>query len=244
MSSSGGEQQRLYRGRTRAQVAGAIDHSVLKPTSLSAEVTAAAATAEREQNASLCIRPIDVAVAAPLLSSSRVPLCTVVGFPHGTTTTAVKVFETLEALRAGCKEVDMVINQSAMAQGDYQAVADDIRAVCEAAHSHRPDAVVKVIFETCALASHDELRKCCELAEAAGADFVKTSTGFGSAGATVEHVGIMRAAVGDRLKVKASGGIRTLDQLCDLLDAGADRCGCSATESILKEFDERASAVC
>ena len=229
----------MYRGRSRAQVAGAIDHSVLKPNSLAEEVVAAAQVAQRELTASLCIRPIDVRVAAPLLST--VPLCTVIGFPHGTTTTAVKVFETMEALQAGAREVDMVINSAAMAAGDYQAVQDDIAAVCAAAHGHRSDAVVKVIFETCLLSGDEQVRKCCELAEAGGADFVKTSTGFGSAGATVEHVKIMRESVGARVKVKASGGIRTLDQLCDMLDAGADRCGCSATESILKEFDERAS---
>ena len=226
---------KTYRGYTVAQIAAAIDHSVLKPNSLSSEVVAACELAAQVNTASVCIRPIDVPLAVASLADSSVPVCTVIGFPHGTSTTATKVFETIEAISAGCDEVDMVINISALIEGDFDLVLSDIKTVVEAAHGLKPKSIVKVIFET-ALLNREQIIKACELSELAGADFVKTSTGFSSEGATVENIRLMKQCVGDRLKVKASGGVRTLDQVIDLLEAGADRCGCSGTESILESF--------
>ena len=230
---------KTYRGYTFEEIAGALDHSVLKPNSTIDEVLIGAQVASKYQTASYCIRPMDVPAAAAALKESGVPVCTVIGFPHGTTTTATKVFESVEALKAGAVELDMVLNVSELVSGNLEAVQADIAAVVQATRPLDSEAIVKVIFET-ALLTEDQIVIACKLTEAAGADFVKTSTGFASAGATVEHIKLMKATVGDRLQVKASGGIRTLDQVVDLLDAGADRCGCSATESVLAEFEQKA----
>jgi deoxyribose-phosphate aldolase len=186
---------------------------------------------------------MDVPLAAKLLAGSNVPVCTVIGFPHGTTTSATKAFEAAEAVANGATEIDMVLNISALLSGDYGLVESDIRAVVEAvaaaAESKGVSASVKVIFETSYL--NDELIvKACELTEAAGADYVKTSTGFSSEGANVHNVRLMKQTVGDRLKVKSSGGVRTLDQLCDFMDCGVTRSGSSNTEAILAEFDTKA----
>jgi deoxyribose-phosphate aldolase len=180
---------------------------------------------------------MDVAPAAEILAGSDVHVCTVIGFPHGSATTAVKEFETADAIKNGAVEIDMVINVSALLSGDYDYVEQDIRAVVDVAHA--AGASVKVIFETAFL--DDELIvKACELTEAAGADYVKTSTGFASEGATLHNVQLMKATVGDRLKVKSSGGVRTLDQLIDYMDAGVTRSGCSATQQVLEEFIAKA----
>jgi deoxyribose-phosphate aldolase len=149
----------------------------------------------------------------------------------------VKEFETADAIKNGAVEIDMVINVSALLSGDYDYVEQDIKAVVDVAHAS--GASVKVIFETAFL--NDELIvKACELSELAGADYVKTSTGFASEGATLHNVKLMKATVGDRLKVKSSGGVRTLDQLIDYMDAGVTRSGCSATEQVLEEFIAKA----
>lgn len=228
---------KTYRGYTLEQVAKTIDHSILKPDFTYADVEAGAALALKFNTASYCIRPMDVAVAAKALAGSTVNVCTVIGFPHGSTTTAVKAFETSDAIKNGAVEIDMVINVSALLSGDYDFVEQDIRAVVEVAHA--AGASVKVIFETAFL--NDELIvKACELTERAGADYVKTSTGFASEGATLHNVKLMKATVGDRLKVKSSGGVRTLDQLIDYMDAGVTRSGCSATAQVLEEFIAKA----
>jgi deoxyribose-phosphate aldolase len=156
----------------------------------------------------------------------------VIGFPHGTTDTTSKAFEAAEAVRNGAHEVDMVINIGWMLSGDLVAVEDDIRQVVNAARSVNDTTCVKVILET-AFLSKEQIVKGCELSEAAGADFVKTSTGFAPEGATVENIALMRATVGDRLGVKASGGIRTLEQVEALIAAGASRVGLSGTAEIL-----------
>jgi deoxyribose-phosphate aldolase len=228
---------KTYRGYTLEQVAKTIDHSILKPDFTDADVAAGAALALKYNTASYCIRPMDVAPAAALLAGSDVHVCTVIGFPHGSTTTAVKEFETADAIKNGAVEIDMVINVSALLSGDYDYVEQDIKAVVDVAHAS--GASVKVIFETAFL--NDELIvKACELSELAGADYVKTSTGFASEGATLHNVKLMKATVGDRLKVKSSGGVRTLDQLIDYMDAGVTRSGCSATEQVLEEFIAKA----
>jgi deoxyribose-phosphate aldolase len=228
---------KTYRGYTLEQVAKTIDHSILKPDFTDSDVRAGAELALKFNTASYCIRPMDVAPAAEILAGSDVHVCTVIGFPHGSTTTAVKAFETADAIKNGAVEIDMVLNVSALLSGDYDYVEQDIRAVVDVAHAS--DASVKVIFETAYL--NDELIvKACELSEAAGADYVKTSTGFASEGANLHNVKLMKATVGDRLKVKSSGGVRTLDQLIDYMDAGVTRSGCSATQQVLEEFISKA----
>jgi deoxyribose-phosphate aldolase len=228
---------KTYRGYTLEQVAKTIDHSILKPDFTYADVEAGAALALKFNTASYCIRPMDVAVAAKVLAGSTVNVCTVIGFPHGSSTSAVKAFETADAINNGAVEIDMVINVSALLSGDYDFVESDIRGVVDVAHA--AGASVKVIFETAYL--NDELIvKACELTERAGADYVKTSTGFASEGATLHNVKLMKATVGDRLKVKSSGGVRTLDQLIDYMDAGVTRSGCSATAQVLEEFISKA----
>ena len=228
---------KTYRGYTLEQVAKTIDHSILKPDFSYADVQAGAQLALQFNTASYCIRPMDVAAAAKALAGSTVNVCTVIGFPHGSSTTAVKAFETADAIKNGAVEIDMVINVSALLSGDYDYVEQDIRAVVDVAHI--AGASVKVIFETAYL--NDELIvKACELTEAAGADYVKTSTGFATEGATLHNVQLMKATVGDRLKVKSSGGVRTLDQLIDYMDAGVTRSGCSATQQVLEEFIAKA----
>jgi deoxyribose-phosphate aldolase len=213
-------------------LASLIDHSVLKPTSTVDDVREGAAIALKYQTAAYCIRPSDVPLAAKLLAGSDVKVCTVIGFPHGTTDTTSKAFEAAEAVSNGAAEVDMVINIGWMLSGDLVAVEDDIREVVSAARAVNDTTCVKVILETAFLSS-EQIVKACELAESAGADFVKTSTGFAPEGATVENIALMRATVGDRLGVKASGGIRTLEQVQALVAAGASRVGLSGTAEIL-----------
>jgi deoxyribose-phosphate aldolase len=229
---------KTYRGYTLEQVAKTIDHSILKPDFSYADVAEGAELALKFNTASYCIRPMDVAAAAKALAGSTVNVCTVIGFPHGSTTSATKVFETNDAIANGAQEIDMVLNISALLSGDYEFVEQDIRGVVEAAHAK--GASVKVIFET-AFLNDDQIIKACELTEAAGADYVKTSTGFASAGATTHNVALMKKTVGDRLKVKSSGGVRTLDQLIDYMDLGVTRSGCSATAQVLEEFVAKAN---
>jgi deoxyribose-phosphate aldolase len=231
-----GAMTKTYRGYTLEQVAKTIDHSILKPDFKLEDVIAGAELAKKYGTASYCIRPMDVPVAVKILAGSGVNVCTVIGFPHGTTTTATKAFETSDAIANGATEIDMVLNISALLSGNYQLVEDDIKAVVAAASGK---ASVKVIFETAYLT--DELIvKACELTESAGADYVKTSTGFAHEGATLHNVALMKKTVADRLKVKSSGGVRTLDQLIDYMDLGVTRSGCSATESVLEEFIAKA----
>jgi deoxyribose-phosphate aldolase len=229
---------KTYRGYTLEQVAKTIDHSILKPDFTYADVAAGAELALKYNTASYCIRPMDVAAAAKALAGSTVNVCTVIGFPHGSTTTATKAFETQDAISNGATEIDMVINVSALLSGDFDYVEKDIRAVVEVAHAK--GASVKVIFET-AFLNDEQIVKACELTERAGADYVKTSTGFASEGATTHNVSLMKQTVGDRLKVKSSGGVRTLDQLIDYMDIGVTRSGCSATAQVLEEFIAKAN---
>lgn len=228
---------KTYRGYTLEQVAKTIDHSILKPDFTYADVSAGAELALKFNTASYCIRPMDVAAAAKALAGSTVNVCTVIGFPHGSTTSATKVFETQDAIKNGANEIDMVINISALLSGDFDYVESDIRGVVEAAHS--AGASVKVIFET-AFLNDEQIIKACEISESAGADYVKTSTGFANEGATTHNVALMKKTVGNRLKVKSSGGVRILDQLIDYMDLGVTRSGCSATAQVLEEFVSKA----
>lgn len=220
---------------TYEQLAKAIDHSLLKPEMTEAEVVAGCELAKRYNVASVCARPCDVPLAARLLAGSDVRVGTVIGFPHGSTTTAVKVFEANEAMTNGAVELDMVLNIAALRSGKADFVRDDIAAVVEAA---RGRAIVKVILENAYL-DHDQKVLACQLCEQAGAHFVKTSTGFAPSGATIEDLKLMRATVGPNVQVKAAGGVRTLDMALAVIDAGCTRFGATATVAILDEFKQR-----
>ncbi len=215
-----------------------IDHAILKPDLTVGDLQRECDVARQYGVYSVCVRPSDVSRACRFLAASGVLVGTVIGFPHGTTTTGVKVSEAVEAIESGAKEVDMVINIGRLRSGDYDYVAEDIRRVVEAGHAR--GAVVKVILET-ALLDDPAKVKACELAEAAGADFVKTSTGFAGGGATVDDIRLMRAAVSDRVQIKASGGIRTYAAAKEFLALGCSRLGLSSTQVIM-ETEEAADA--
>jgi deoxyribose-phosphate aldolase len=227
-----------YRGFTFEQIAKTLDHSVLRPEVTPADIEAGAQIARKYDTASYCVQGVNIAQAVGLLKGSGVPVCATVGFPHGAITSVAKAFEATEATRNGATEVDMVISIGSLIASEDELVLTDIRAVAEAAHAG--GAHLKVILET-ALLTAEQIVRGCELAERAGADFVKTSTGFSTAGATLENIRLMKATVGDRLKVKASGGVRSVDQVIDLIEAGVSRCGTSNAEAILLEFNSLAS---
>ena len=229
-----------YRGYTQEQIVSLIDHTLLKPEATQADLEACINTALEAEVVAMCIRPMDVVYSAKALGGSSVRLCTVIGFPHGTVTTNTKVQETIETVSNGAIEVDMVMNLGLFASGEYNLVEQDISSVVKAAKNTNPSAEVKVILETC-LWTEEQIIKACHLCESAGANYVKTSTGFAASGATVEAIRTMRATVGDRLGVKASGGIRTLDALIDMAEAGASRVGASGTTAILLEFAEKSN---
>ncbi len=212
-------------------IAGLIDHTLLRPDATRDEIRKLCREARKYNFASVCINPFWVPLAAAELSGSPVKVCTVVGFPLGATSTEAKVAETDAALRVGAQEIDMVQNVGALRSGDHDAVKDDIAAVAGAAH--RAGAILKVILET-ALLDDNQKVMACMLAKMAHADFVKTSTGFGPSGATVHDVELMRMAVGPEMGVKASGGIRTLDDLKKMAAAGATRIGASASVKIVE----------
>lgn len=214
-------------------VAAAIDHTLLKPEATAAQVETLCREADRYHFACAMVNPAWVAPCVAALRHSPVKVGTVIGFPLGATLTAVKRCEAAEALRLGADEIDMVLNVGALKSGDSGRVETDIRSVVEVGHS--AGAIVKVILETCLL-SDDEKKLACDLALAAGADFVKTSTGFSKGGATVEDVALLRRTVGNRAGVKASGGIRTAADVAAMLAAGADRIGASAGVAIVKEL--------
>ena len=222
-----------YRGFSREQIAAFIDHTVLKPAASSEDIRAAVAVAIEAKAAAVCFRPSDLNLAKSLLGDSGVDLATVVGFPHGTNESSVKAFETSLAVKQGANEIDMVIHIGHLIEGRDELVLADIKAVVEAAGS----ALVKVILETSEL-TDEQIVRACELSRDAGAGYVKTSTGFASGGATVHAVSLMAKTV-PGLGVKASGGVRTLDQLIDMVEAGATRVGASATAAILAEFDSK-----
>lgn len=206
-----------------------IDHTLLKPEASKDQVVKLIEEAKEYHFASVCINPTWVKLAAEMLATSNVKVCTVIGFPLGATTPEVKAFETSNAIKNGADEVDMVINIGALKSGDLDLVERDIRAVVEASC----DKLVKVIIETCLL-TDDEKVVACQLAQRAGADFVKTSTGFSTGGATVPDVALMRKTVGPDMGVKASGGARSFEDAQAFIDAGATRIGTSSGVSIMK----------
>ena len=212
-------------------ITGIIDHTLLKADATEEQVTVLAQEAKEYSFASVCVNPTWVKKAAELLKDApEVKVCTVIGFPLGATTSAVKAFETTNAIENGADEVDMVINIGALKDKNYDLVQSDIQAVVDAA---KGKALVKVIIET-ALLTDEEKAKVSELAVKAGADFVKTSTGFSTGGATVEDVALMRKTVGPDVGVKASGGVRGLEDAKAMIEAGATRIGTSSGVSIAK----------
>ena len=212
------------------EIARAIDHTLLKPEATREQVERLCAEAREHGFATVCVNPTWVPLCADLLRGSDTRVCTVVGFPLGATMPEVKAFEAARTVAEGACEVDMVLNVGALKSGDYRLCERDVAAVVEA--SHRGGAIVKVIIEA-ALLTDDEKVRACELAVAAGAAFVKTSTGFGPGGATVEDVALMRRTVGPDVGVKAAGGIRTREQAEAMVLAGANRLGTSSSIPIV-----------
>ena len=213
------------------KLAKTIDHSTLGPAMTLDEVKVGCEVALKYDVASVCCKPADVKFVAEILKGSDVLVGTVVGFPHGSSTTASKVFETKEAVASGAVEIDVVINIGHLKSGKTKEVQDEIAAVVVAAAGNQ----VKVILENAYL-TDDEKVTACKLVEAAGAHYVKTSTGFAPTGAILADVKLMRASCSPKVKVKSAGGVKTLDQLLEFLDAGIDRSGSSSTASILDEF--------
>lgn len=221
---------------TPHDIAKMLDHSTLQPYLTDEDVRKGCELALRYDTASVCARPCDMPLVASMLRGSDVKVCTVIGFPHGAHRTAVKVAEAKQALADGCTELDMVINIGKLVAGDEAYVREEIRQIVQAAHE--AGALVKVILETCYLTDAQKVA-ACRLSEEAGADFVKTSTGYGSKGCTIEDLKLMRRSVSERVQVKGSGGIRDLDTVLSARAVGATRCGVSATAAIMAEAEKR-----
>ncbi|WP_429651588.1 deoxyribose-phosphate aldolase [Aeribacillus pallidus] len=212
------------------EIARMIDHTLLKPETTKEQIEKLCNEAKEYNFASVCVNPTWVKYASELLQGTEVKVCTVIGFPLGANTPETKAFETKNAIENGAEEVDMVINIGALKSGNYDLVEEDIRAVVEAA---KGKALTKVIIET-SLLTEEEKVKACELSVKAGADYVKTSTGFSTGGATVEDVALMRKTVGPDIGVKASGGVRSADDAEKMIEAGATRIGASSGVKIVQ----------
>lgn len=216
-------------------IAALIDHTLLKQDATKNQIEKLCGEAKQHVFASVCVNPTWVSLSASLLKDSPVKVCTVIGFPLGASTTEVKAFETTNAIENGADEIDMVLNVGALKDGDFEYVQKDIQAVVEAA---KGKVIVKVILETCLL-TNEQIAKASELSKLAGADFVKTSTGFSTGGATVEAVKLMRETVGPELGVKASGGVRSLADLEAMVEAGATRIGASSGVDIVNGLESK-----
>ncbi len=221
---------------TERDIAKTIDHSLLRPELDDASVEDGCRLAARYDVASVCVRPSDVRRATEILAGTEVAVGTTIGFPHGNHRTETKVFEARQALADGATELDMVIQIAALKSGRDADVQADIAAVVEVGHA--AGAIVKVIFENAYLTDDEKIR-ACRLSEAAGADFVKTSTGFAPSGATHDDLRLMRANTSPRIQVKAAGGVRTLDALLAVMDLGVTRIGATATQTIIEDFRAR-----
>lgn len=213
-----------------------IDHTILKANATTEQVKAICEEAVEYDFMSVCVNSVHTAFVAEQLKDSDVKTCTVVGFPLGAMLSEAKAFETSLAVKNGADEIDMVLNVGAMKDGNYDLVRDDIKAVVDASG----EALVKVILETCLL-TKEEIVKACELSVEAGADFVKTSTGFSTGGATIEDVALMKKTVGDKAQVKASGGVRDYEGAMAVIEAGADRIGASAGVAIVTHTEAEGS---
>jgi deoxyribose-phosphate aldolase len=231
-------QQLTAQDVTYEQVAQMIDHSLLRPELTTTEILEGCATAAKYDVASATLRPCDVAMGIKALEGSGVPVSTVVGFPHGSNTTETKVAEALQCVADGAIELDMVLNIGRLRSGDIDYVMSDIAAVVDAAGA---GAIVKVILENAYLADAQKVAACAA-SERAGAAFVKTSTGFAPTGATMPDLELMVASVSPSVKVKAAGGIRTLDGLLEVMSIGVQRIGATRTESMLEDYKARISS--
>ncbi|AEE96986.1 deoxyribose-phosphate aldolase [Mahella australiensis] len=221
---------------TVKDIAKMIDHSLLKPELTIKDVIEGCNVAKLYDVAAVCVRPCDVKLAKEQLEGSSIKIAAVIGFPHGSNKTDIKVFEANTAIDEGATELDMVLNIGRLRSLDFEYVEHDIRAVTDAAHAR--NAIVKVILENCYLT--DELKEqACRIAERAGADYVKTSTGYGSGGATLDDVRLMKRTVTQNVRIKAAGGIRTLDALLAFKKAGVERIGATATSVIMEEAIRR-----
>lgn len=207
-----------------------IDHTALKPNTTKESILKLITEAKTYDFASVCVNPCWVALAHQELKNTDVKVCTVIGFPLGANTTEVKVFEAKDAIEKGAQEIDMVINIAMLKDKEYDYVENEIHQIVEAA---KDKAIVKVIIETCLLTDEEKI-KACELSQKAGADFVKTSTGFSTGGATVHDIALMRKTVGAEMGVKASGGVHTHEEALAMVEAGATRIGASAGVKLLK----------
>ena len=221
---------------TAKDIAKMLDHSTLQPFLTEEDIIKGCKTALKYGTASVCARPADMPLVVKLLAGSDVKPCTVIGFPHGAHKTETKVFEARQALADGCTELDMVLHIGKLLSGDDDYVLNDIAQMVKEAHG--AGAIVKVILETCYLSDEQKIR-ACRLCTQAGADFVKTSTGYGTKGCTISDLKLMRANVPDHMRVKGSGGIRDLDTVLAARAVGASRCGVSATEAIMEEALKR-----
>ena len=218
---------------TYEQLAKVIDHSLLKPELTEEDVIAGCKLADRYHTATVCVKPCHVRLAADVLRDSDVLVSTVVGFPHGSNLTEVKVLEAENAMNDGAIELDMVLNIGQLRSGKIAFVRDDVKAVCDAAHAR--GVKVKVIFENAYLNDEEKIA-ACKLCDEAGADWVKTSTGFAPGGANLEDLRLMRANVSEQVQVKAAGGVRTLPAILEVIDVGVTRGGATATAKILDDF--------
>jgi deoxyribose-phosphate aldolase len=224
-----------------------IDHSVLNPAMTDSDLIRECAVAKKYDVASVCVKPYAVKIAVEQLAGTDVKVGSVIGFPHGNSSTDVKLFETEKACRDGATEIDMVINIGKALGSDWLYVENEIRSITDVCHSN--GAIVKVIFETDYITSNDDKIRLCEICTKAGADYVKTSTGYGFVkkpngdynykGATIDDIKLMRKHSGPKVEVKCAGGVRTLDDLLNMRDAGATRSGATATEAILLEAMEK-----
>ena len=215
---------------TKEQVAKTIDHAVLKPDNTVADLEKNAKMCIEYGVFGMCVKPCDIKIAAKLLKDSNVKVSCVLSFPHGADATPVKAFQAKQAIDDGADEIDMVMNVGRFLSGDYEYVLNDIKAVVNVAHAH--GVAVKVIQESGFL-TLEQIAKACELSYKAGADFVKTSTGFGPGGAKPEYIDVMVKTVGGKVKIKASGGIRDWKTAVAFLEQGADRLGIGATDAVL-----------
>ena len=229
------------------ELAKMIDHSILHPTFTDIDLKAGCDIARQYEVASVCVKPYMVKDAVELLKGTEVKIGCVIGFPHGNSTTKVKVFETIEACKDGAAEIDMVINIGKALQGDFDYVGEEVNVIATVCHEN--NAILKVIIETDYVTGNDMKKTLCKVCSQAGADYVKTSTGYGFvkqpngdynySGATIPDLILMKESVHEGVRIKAAGGIRSLDQLLEVQAAGASRCGATATKTMLEEAEKR-----
>lgn len=225
----------IIQSLTTEKLAKVFDHAILRPDQTTEDVIKGCEVAKKYNLASVCVKPCDVAQASELLAGTDVMVGTVISFPHGNSSTAAKVAESLQALQDGAIELDVVLNIGHLKSGLYQQVEQELTEIISQSKAKNSQVSFKIIFETAYL-TNDEIVKACEISQKAGAHFVKTSTGFASAGATYEHIELMRASVPQEMEVKASGGIKTLEQVLKFLELGSTRIGSSSSDQIVDAF--------